>query len=70
VLAGEILAVYVPGQQDRPPPLAVEFPFEIPLAEHVLSGVVDRIDEGEAGLTVVELKTGRWKPSPKELRAP
>ncbi len=67
-LAGEILAGYVLSQGTGPPPLAVEFPFEFPWGEHVLNGFIDRIDEGERGLIIVEFKTGKRKPSPKDLR--
>ena len=68
LLAGEILCGYVLAQQGQPPPLAVEFPFELQWGEHVLNGFIDRIDEGERGLILVEFKTGKRKPSPKDLR--
>lgn len=67
-LAAGILCDYVLAQQGKPPPLVVEFPFEFPWGEHVLNGFIDRIDEGERGLIIVEFKTGKRKPSPKDLR--
>lgn len=66
-LAADILLRYVEQYRDRPPPLAVEFPFEITWQNHTIIGYVDRIDEVEAGLEIVEFKTGKRKPSRKEI---
>lgn len=66
-LADEILRGYVSKHRDRPPPLLVEFGFELPWEDHTLSGVIDRIDETAEGLVIVDLKTNRNKPTQEDL---
>jgi len=67
-LAGDILAGYVDAHRDAPPPLAVEFEFELPWQDHLLHGFIDRLDETESGLVVVDYKSGKRKPDPMALR--
>lgn len=67
-LADDILRGYVEAHRDQPPPLALEFPFELPWREHALLGAIDRIDEGQNGLIVVDFKSGQRKPSPQDLQ--
>lgn len=66
--AAEMIGAYAGRQRGKPQPLAVEFRFEIPWREHAVTGFMDRIDEGERGLVITDFKTGRRKPSPKEVR--
>ena len=49
------------------PPLVVEFSFELPWVdpdgeEHLLRGIIDRVDEGPNGLAVTDYKSGKSKP--------
>lgn len=67
-LADDILRSYVTLHQGIPAPLKVEFPFELDWEGHVLSGIIDRIDETEKGLVIVDYKTSQRKPSPQTLR--
>jgi len=66
-LAPQILSGYLARLQDRPPPFVMEYPFELAWGEHQLSGVIDRIEEVDGALIVVDFKTGQRKPSPHEL---
>lgn len=72
-LAELILIGYVEAQRDKPQPFLLEFPFEIELHDehyghdYVLTGVIDRIDQEEDSLVIVDFKTGKRKPSPREL---
>lgn len=45
------------------PPLAVEFAFELEWRDHVLCGIIDRIEVADTGLVVVDFKTGKAKPT-------
>lgn len=67
VLGEELLRGYVEEFRDRPPALAVEFPFTVHWGDEVLIGYVDRVDETEDGLEVREFKTGKRKPSRREV---
>lgn len=66
LLGGDILERFYHRQAHRPPPLAVELAFEIPFGDQTLVGFVDRVDEGQNGLIVVDYKSGKRKPSPNE----
>ena len=66
--AGQILAGYVLANERVEPPLALEFGFDLPWEGHVLTGFIDRIDEGEGGLTIIDFKSGGRKPSPNAVR--
>jgi DNA helicase-2/ATP-dependent DNA helicase PcrA len=41
--------------------LALEMPFNLKIGEHTLFGVIDRIDDGKDGVTIVDYKTGQSK---------
>lgn len=68
-----ILAGYVEAHRDQPLPILLEYPFEILLQdadsgrEYSLRGVIDRVDQTADGLVIVDYKTGKRKPSPKQL---
>lgn len=66
-LAEKILVGYIKRHLGKPSPLLVEFEFTVPFGEHYLHGVIDRIDEGNEGLVVVDLKSEKTKPSKAEL---
>ena len=66
--AGQILAGYTLANDGTSPPLALEFGFDLPWEGHVLTGFIDRIDEGPQGLTIVDFKSGGRKPSPSAVR--
>ena len=50
----------------KPPPLAVGFAIEFSLGERSFVGTVDRVEESDGGLVVVDYKSGQRKPSPSE----
>jgi len=66
-LGERIVCGYVQSHPVPPPTLALEHRFELPWRSHVISGVVDRIDAGEQGLVIYELKTSQRKPTRREL---
>jgi RecB family exonuclease len=72
-LAEIILRGYVAAHQDKPQPFLLGFPFDLELEDecsgqsYILSGTIDRIDQLEEGLILVDFKTGKRKPSPQEL---
>jgi RecB family exonuclease len=72
-LAKLILAGYVEAHRDKPPPILLEYPFAIALRdeetgrEFLLRGVIDRVDQADDGLVIVDYKTSKRKPSPKQL---
>ena len=66
-LADTMLKGYVERHKDNTAPLVVEFPFQLPWGEHMLEGIIDRIDEGDNGLIIVDYKTGKRKPTQREL---
>ncbi|MDE2106565.1 MAG: PD-(D/E)XK nuclease family protein, partial [Patescibacteria group bacterium] len=59
---------YALANRNRPPPLVVEFPFEIDWMGHELVGIIDRIDEDGDALVLTDYKSGKRKPSRRELR--
>ncbi len=67
VLGEDILRGYVAEFGSKPLPVAVEFPFEVPWERETIVGFVDRVDEVDGGIEVREFKTGKRKPSRKEL---
>jgi putative RecB family exonuclease len=72
-LAELILMGYVEANREKAQPLVMEFPFEIEMYDehtghgYVLCGVIDRIDQEKDGLVVVDYKTGKRKPSLRDL---
>lgn len=72
-LANLILSGYVEAHRDKPPPILLEYPFEIPLQDKVsgrkylLRGIIDRVDQADNGLVIVDYKTSKRKPSPRQL---
>ena len=40
---------------------ALEMPFNLKVGEHTLFGVIDRIDEGKDGISIIDYKTGQSK---------
>jgi len=68
-----ILAGYVEAHRELPPPILLEYPFEIPLQDdatgrkYLLRGIIDRVDQADNGLMIVDYKTSKRKPSPKQL---
>jgi len=66
-LGERILRGYADAHPKSPPTIALEHRFELPWRDHVLSGVVDRIDEGDQGLVIYELKTSQKRPTTREL---
>lgn len=66
-LGHEVLRSYLRSQQGGKPPLAAELTFELSVGDETLRGVIDRLDEKEDGLVVVDFKSGARKLSPQEL---
>lgn len=66
LLGGQMLERFYGRYAHRPPPLAVELAFEIPFGERTLVGFIDRVEEENGGLVVVDYKTGKRKPTPRE----
>jgi putative RecB family exonuclease len=71
-LAPVILLGYIEEHRGKAPPVLLEYPFEIGIEgegpfPYTLRGVIDRVDEEEDGLVIVDFKTGKRKPSPKLL---
>ena len=50
----------------KPAPLAVGFAMEFTLGERSFVSTVDRVEESEGGLVIVDYKSGQRKPSPTE----
>lgn len=73
-LAKLMLCGFVEAQRERPLPILLEYPFAIELCdeesgrEYTLRGIIDRVDQTEDGLVIVDYKTGKRKPSPRQLR--
>jgi len=63
----EILRVYLNDSQNAVMPLAAELAFEVQAGDYKLAGIVDRVDEGESGLVIVDFKSGTRKPSQTDL---
>lgn len=72
-LASTILIGYIEEHRDKPAPILLEHPFEIEAFDvpddypFTLRGVIDRVDEEDDGLVIVDFKSGKRKPSPKIL---
>ena len=72
-LASLILSGYVEAHRNLSPPILLEYPFEIPLQDEVsgrkylLRGIIDRVDQADNGLVIVDYKTSKRKPSPRQL---
>jgi len=66
-LAESILRGFVEDFRVRILPLAVEFPFAVRWGDETLIGFVDRIDETDDGIEIVEFKTGKRKPCRREV---
>jgi RecB family exonuclease len=70
-LGQAILRGYVRAERHQPLPLLLEFPFELSLQcdnhEYLICGTVDRIDAGDAGVVIVDYKSGQRKPTPAAL---
>ena len=69
----EILRAYLASSMGQKPPLAAELVFEVEAHGYHgadgyrLAGAVDRLEEGEAGLVIVDFKSGQRKPKPADL---
>lgn len=63
----EILRGYLRLIEGTAPPMAAELSFEIAVGEEKLCGVIDRIDEQEDGLVIVDFKSGTRKLTPQEV---
>jgi RecB family exonuclease len=72
-LAKLILIGFIEAHREKPLPILLEYPFEIPLKdegsgrEYLIRGIIDRVDQVEDGLVIVDYKTGKRKPSQKQL---
>jgi CRISPR/Cas system-associated exonuclease Cas4 (RecB family) len=66
-LGHEILRGYLRSIEETRPPLAAELSFEIAVGGDKLRGVIDRIDEQEDGLIIVDFKSGARKLSQSEI---
>ena len=67
--ARRMLAIHLKFSAGSPPPLLLEFPFEVKVGEHVLFGILDRVDECGEGLAVTDYKSGSRKPSPRDAQS-
>jgi ATP-dependent helicase/DNAse subunit B len=72
-LAEVILIGYVEANRDKAQPLVMEFPFEIEVCDedlgrdYILCGTIDRIDQTDKGLVIIDYKSGKRKPSSRDL---
>lgn len=66
-LGHEILRSYLRSIEGTKAPMAAELSFEIAVGEDKLRGVIDRIDEHEDGLVIVDFKSGARKLSAQEV---
>lgn len=46
--------------------VALESPFQIKLGEHIVSGIIDRVDRTEDGYEIIDYKTAKKMPSQKK----
>lgn len=65
----EILRAFLASPTGQKPPLAAELAFEVEAGDYRLAGVVDRVEEGEAGLIVVDFKSGQRKPKITDMES-
>lgn len=65
-LGHQILRGYLRSVEGTRPPMAAELSFELAIGDDRLRGVIDRIDEEEDGLVIVDFKSGARKLSPEE----
>jgi putative RecB family exonuclease len=64
----EILRAFHEANSERPcAPVFLEQKFEIRLAEHRLTGAIDRVDAGESGYEVIDYKLDRELRSQREV---
>ena len=66
-LGRELLEQYLPSPPAQRPPLLLEYPFALELDGHTLTGTVDRIDEADGGLVILDYKTGKRRPNQARL---
>ena len=66
-LGHEILRSYLRAIEGTAPPMAAELRFKIGIGDEKLCGVIDRIDEHEDGLVIVDFKSGARKLSQSEI---
>jgi putative RecB family exonuclease len=62
-LGQELLSRYLPSPHAQREPLLLEYTFALELDGHTLTGTVDRIDEADAGLVIVDYKTSKRRPN-------
>jgi DNA helicase II / ATP-dependent DNA helicase PcrA len=67
-LGKKIIKNFYKEFQENPPKiakinnsLALEIPFNLKIAENKLYGIIDRIDEEEQGVSIIDYKTGKFK---------
>jgi putative RecB family exonuclease len=63
----EVLRAFVKAHESARPPLMVELAFEVSAGAHSLCGIIDRVDEGDNGLVIVDYKSGQRKPPLTEV---
>ena len=63
----EILRAYLTAPENQKLPLAAELAFEVKAGDYRLAGIVDRVDENDGNVIVVDFKSGTRKPSAKDL---
>lgn len=63
----EILRAYLSKSQNNRMPIAAELAFEVQAGDYKLTGIVDRVDEGEGSLIIVDFKSGTRKPAPADI---
>ncbi len=63
----EILRAYLSNASNAKMPLAAELAFEVQAGDYKLAGIIDRVDEGENGLVIVDFKSGTRKPKEIDL---
>lgn len=63
----EILRAYLSAPENAAAPLAAELAFEVEVGDIRLAGIVDRVEEGETGLVIVDFKSGTRKPKEADL---
>jgi RecB family exonuclease len=64
----EVYHAQIESGQITKEPLGVETDFRIPVSGTYLVGRIDKIEDRDGELTVIDYKTGKWKPDPWLLR--